>query len=125
MFSVSGNKGFSITFENGNTVSVQWGPGNYCDPVHPDGRGAGCDAPLKEEVWKSTTAEVAAWNSDGQWQNCGGDEVKGWLTPAEVLEFIQFVANNELDTSSPFASWDEEEEEEEEEPLTTLQQIPI
>ena len=114
MFSVSGNKGFSITFENGNTVSVQWGSGNYCDPVHPDGRGAGYDAPTKDEgAWKSTTAEVAAWNSDGEWHNCGGDQVKGWMTPAQVLEFVNFVANNELDTTNPFPTLDDYEDEEE------------
>ena len=114
MFSVSGNKGFSITFENGNTVSVQWGPGNYCDPVHPDGRGAGHNAPMKDEgAWKSTTAEVAAWNSDGDWHNCGGDQVKGWMTPAQVLEFISFVAKNELDTTNPFPTLDDYEDEEE------------
>ena len=31
MFSISGNRGFQMTFENGYTVSVQFGPGNYCD----------------------------------------------------------------------------------------------
>ena len=25
------NKGFRMTFPNGWTVSVQWGPGNYCE----------------------------------------------------------------------------------------------
>ena len=29
-------KGFRITFENGLTVSVQWGAGNYCDNHFPD-----------------------------------------------------------------------------------------
>ena len=77
-------------------------------------RGAAYDAPMKEGTWKATTAEVAAWNSDGEWQNCGGDQVKGWMTPAEVLEFINFVANNELDTTNPFPTLDDDYEDEEE-----------
>jgi hypothetical protein len=117
MFSATGNKGFSITFENGNTVSVQWGPANYCDPTHKDGRNASFDAPMttgaKGEPWNSETAEVAAWDSDGNWHNCGGDQVKGWLSPAEVVEFINFAASNSLNTSSPFGILDEDEDEDE------------
>ena len=56
---------------------------------------------------------VAKLNSDGEWHNCGGDQVKGWLTPDQVAEFIAFVANGELDTTNPFVWADEEEEEEE------------
>jgi len=109
MFSASGNKGFSITFENGNTVSVQWGPGNYCNPTHELGRGAAYNAPAEADRWESATAEVAAWNSQGEWHNCGGDQVKGWLKPDEVAAFIEFVANNKLDTSSPFSLDDDDD----------------
>jgi hypothetical protein len=31
MMKITAGKGFQITFANGYTVSVQWGPGNYCD----------------------------------------------------------------------------------------------
>ena len=113
MFSATGNKGFSITFENGNTVSVQWGPGNYCDS-----QGAAYDAPVKaiedNQPWTSGTAEVAAWDKDGKWHNCGHDQVKGWLSPAEVVEFLSFAANNELDIR-PVWSTDEDEDEDEDE----------
>ena len=112
MFSASGNKGFSITFENGNTVSVQWGPSNYCDPTCDEGRDAAHDAPQKSDAWKSETAEVAAWDKDGNWHNCGGDQVKGWLSPAEVVEFINFAANNKLDIRP---CWSEDEDEDEDE----------
>jgi len=39
-FRITDGKGFGITFENGWTVSVQFGPGNYCE--HYD-RGIGRD----------------------------------------------------------------------------------
>ena len=115
MFSSSHNKGFALTFANGNTVSVQWGPGNYCDPEHPKGREAGHDAPMKAQAWKSTTAEVAAWNADGDWHNFGSDQVEGWQSTDEVLKFVSFVASNKLNTESPHdADWDDEDEDEDE-----------
>ena len=112
MFSSSGNSGFKLTFENGNTVSVQWGTANYCNPTHPEGRSAGWNASMTcEGVWESTTAEVAAWNARGDWDNFGGDQVEGWQSTAEVLEFISFVANNELNTENPFSDdFDDEDE---------------
>jgi hypothetical protein len=111
MFVATGNKGFQITFENGNTVSVQWGPSNYCKPTDERGRGAPHKAPTEVPSWSATEVEVAAWDNKGSWHNCGGDQVKGWLTPEQVLEFMTFVANNELDTTNPFVRDDEEEEE--------------
>jgi hypothetical protein len=40
--------GFQMDFANGCTISVQFSKGNYCD----EGK---------------TTAEVAAWNGNGDW----------------------------------------------------------
>ncbi len=80
MFKTCSNKGFSIKFENGNTVSVQWGPQNYCDPTHREGRDADSREPMRGESWASETAEVAAWDSDGNWHHFGYDSVEGWRT---------------------------------------------
>jgi hypothetical protein len=84
------NKGFQLTFENGWTVSVQWGPGNYCDR---QSYGATFDAPLKGEtgLWDSNSAEVAAWNSEGEWLPFEYDTVKGWLSTDEVAAFVARV----------------------------------
>ena len=106
-------KGFSIKFENGNTVSVQWGPQNYCDPTHPEGRDADSREPMRAESWASETAEVAAWDSDGNWHHFGYDSVEGWRTGDQIAEFINFVANNKLATKSettpdPIYSYTEE-----------------
>jgi hypothetical protein len=93
-------KGFNMTFENGLTVSVQWGVGNYCDNQFPPDM----DFSYKEDA-KSTTAEVAVWNFDGVWANAadfletskvkfdpmGGDPV-GWLSADEVAKLIANVA---------------------------------
>ena len=38
MFKITRGTGFQMTFENGWTISVQFGYGNYCDNNrHPDG----------------------------------------------------------------------------------------
>jgi len=114
MFSSSHNKGFALTFANGNTVSVQWGPGNYCDPEHEKGRGVRLDAPSQTQVWKSATAEVAAWNAEGDWHNFEYDQVEGWQSADDVAGFISFVSSNELNTGKPPWTDDDDDEDEDE-----------
>ena len=92
MFSAVDNKGFTLSFTNGWTVSVQWGPGNYCEHRSV----SDFEAPSLVSTWESTTAEIAAWDKDKVWHNFGdgdGDEVKGYMTSIEVLEFINMIAN--------------------------------
>jgi len=67
-------QGFHMTFRNGNTVSVQFGRGNYADGG-------------------ITTAEIAAWDRNENWIRLPGwnDDVRGHCTPDEVAEFIQTI----------------------------------
>ena len=89
MFKITGKKGFHITFENGYTVSVQFGPGNYCDNYD---RGIG----YEDEVCGkdgSTTAEGAVWGPDGAMIDLGwGNTVSNHSSPAEVLELFVWAA---------------------------------
>lgn len=85
-FAISGRKGFHITFENGCTVSVQFGGGNYCENR---------DLPIDDHsVPKSRTAEIAGWDADGKWLPLEdwGDDVAGWQSPAAVLAYMNYVA---------------------------------
>jgi hypothetical protein len=66
-FTITQNKGFQITFANGWTASVQWGPFNYSDGA--------------------TSAEVARWHGDDD-----VDDVDGWRSPDEVARFIAETA---------------------------------
>lgn len=78
MIRVTSAHGFHMTFENGWTVSVQFGSINYCNnKFHTPGAG-GC-----------TNAEVAFWNDA-----IGGSmlEPEGWQTPDQVLVIMQKVA---------------------------------
>ena len=90
-FYICDSKGFHIGFANGWTVSVQFGPGNYCDNY--DQR-IGKD---EEKCGKqgSGTAECAILNPDRslvsipEW---GGDTVSNRSTPEDVLRYLQIAA---------------------------------
>ena len=83
---INGAKGYQMTFENGYCISVQYGPGNYCERQN-----AAYDAPDKalknNENWRSETAEVAIFNPDGTFDG----DVQGWLSTDEVAKLIRKV----------------------------------
>ena len=97
-FDTCGNHGFHICFENGYTISVQFGPGNYCEQYD-----ASFDAPKSQYFWQSNDAEVAVMykgefvtsqllseikeledHSDGQVISC--------VTPNEVAKIIAVIS---------------------------------
>ena len=84
MFSITDNKGFCISFNNGYTVSVQFGGGNYC---------SNRDLPMKDwgkSVPDSDTAETALMTKDG-FVEYQGDDVQGHMTPKCVLELLNYA----------------------------------
>ena len=91
-FQICGNRGFHVTFENGYTVSVQFGWGNYCSNRHaePD-----YDNPDRKP-WSSHDAETAVCGPDGVMlvrpSNPGGT-VQGWQSPADVLALMVWAAS--------------------------------
>lgn len=95
MFIVSQGKGFQMTFANKCTVSVQFGMGNYCDHYQLCADGDFAELQRKLGAQGSTTAEVAGWKPDGSWVHPEDwtDDVKGYLTADEVLEFMNWVAS--------------------------------
>lgn len=85
-FIITGGKGFRITFENGWAVSVQFGPGNYCE--NHDER-ISVESQLQCGAQGSMTAEVAVIHpTEGLIELPGGDTVLGYQTPKEVLELL-------------------------------------
>jgi len=117
MFRITQGKGFFMTFENGYTLSVQFGYGNYCANRGLERRlidkllnmplgnlvddYAQTQAKLGEEG--SATAEIAVWTEDGEGRNfCGQelgifkhDTVEGWCTPERVLEVMNIISKLE------------------------------
>lgn len=89
MFKITHGKGFHITFENGYTVSVQWGPGNYADNYYQSS-----DEAREAGEKGSETAECAVWHKDGdllEYEDWGGT-VSNHSTPAEVLKLLNWAA---------------------------------
>ena len=104
-----GPHGFRVNLPNGNTVSAQWGPMNYCQNRHGSMHEPQ-DFEAESRQYVCVNAEIAAWREarEGEtpytphdstvWHSFESrDQVKGWVSPEEALEFIDFAASNELD----------------------------
>lgn len=81
------SRGFWLTFENGWTLSIQFGQGNYC---------ANYDYGLRSQEWfeDCPTAEIAAWPPGGDmvhW-DVSGDSVLGHQNADQVLAHIEDVS---------------------------------
>lgn len=94
----SHNNGFTMTFENGYTVSVRWGWGNYCDNYHkgPVVSGAGnCFPPLtSSEFYECKTAEVAVWDFYKHFVSSPGvaGDVRAEMSSDDVAKLLADVA---------------------------------
>jgi hypothetical protein len=86
MFRITNNKGFQMTFENGWTISVQFGYGNYCSHRNHEST---------KEIHQCPNAEITIWGPDGQDYDFGGGDnnAKGYCSADEVATWIQFTAN--------------------------------
>jgi hypothetical protein len=99
MFATTRNKGFHITFDNGWTVSVQFGPGNYCEHHYKLNMAGmiGGTFNVPADGIESVDAEIAAWPEirDGveTWYKFpNGSCVQGNQNPAQVLAFLNKIA---------------------------------
>ncbi len=105
-------KGFQMEFDNGLTVSVMFGEGNYCQ--HRDAVGPstvqlyGDKEQLRSfyrKPWESNLAEVAVWRrSDKKWAHLktpweGGEDYcpdpLGWVTAEDVAKIIAYVGHKD------------------------------
>ena len=117
-----GNQGTQLTFSNGYTISVQWGPGNYAshksmpETIRNVANKSNKEflawyyAPRQQDKlmngWHSKTAEIAIWTGDGEdkeWKDVEtltnatydgtpSTDVKGWVTADEAAELIYTVS---------------------------------
>ena len=88
-FVATENKGFGMTFDNGFTISVQWGTFNYCEKKN---LGADSDEEMKTKRWESRSAEIAIYKDEKFIDIGEHDTVIGWLTPDEVAKAIEIVS---------------------------------
>jgi len=89
MITITGNKGYQMTFENGYTVSVQIGYYNYCDNAQL-GR-----ADSEEPMPACKNAETALIDENGKFIDYheNNDCVQRDMTPAMVLELMNYAQN--------------------------------
>ena len=88
------NKGYQMTFQNGITISVQFGTGNYCER-----RNSAYDRLTDDTapaIVASKDAEIAIWHKDSDtWfkfdSRNWNDQVKGWVSVQEVAEWISYI----------------------------------
>jgi hypothetical protein len=98
MLHISRGTGFILTFDNGWTVSVQFGSGNYCPNQYKPEKDI-----VNNGMCESSSAEIAAWwgtsELDSNWWvfNPRDKEgplhtVKGWCTSDVVADFISHIS---------------------------------
>ena len=92
------NKGFSLTFKNGITISVQFGSGNYCERKNLHSHYGSEMLNDTGGIIESSDAEIAIWDEDDNWFNFGSDTVRGWCSANEVARWIYIAStSNNID----------------------------
>lgn len=91
MLKITEGKGFQLTFINGLTISVQFGPMNYCSNKDLS---ADMFKTSQTPIVSSYDAEIAIWDSQGTWFNFGYDTVKGHCDPDTVGDWITYTQNS-------------------------------
>ncbi len=88
MITITRNKGFHLTFDNGLTISIQIGVGNYCSnrSLYKD-----FDFEQQQSITECNNAEIAIWDKDNIWFKFEGDTVKGWVKTEEIGIWIDKV----------------------------------
>jgi hypothetical protein len=92
MFVSNHNQGFTMKFENGWMISVQFSPDHHCSASfdkRPDGK-----RKQPSGRWASDTAEVGIFRANGSWLKGFGDGgVKGHCNADEVSGLIAMTAS--------------------------------
>lgn len=91
MFAITMSKGFRITFANGVTISVQFGPGNYCERYNSTFSDV---LDKNNQFWESPDAEVAILLPNGEFYRIQehGDVI-GRQSPEDVAKWIEVARN--------------------------------
>lgn len=86
---ITDGKGVQFTFENGITISIQIGQGNYSDNY---GWKGDYKPPTRENpLPASSKAEIAVWDEEGNWFDLNGDQVAGYVPVEKVLAFVEYL----------------------------------
>ena len=87
MFAITYGKGFHLTLANGWTISVQFGPGNYCEHYGSSSMREFCERPAPRRH-ESRDAEIAIWKGNGGMIDLNGDTVAARVSPDKVVSIL-------------------------------------
>ncbi len=96
MFRITFGKGFHIVFDNGITLSTQFGYGNYCDNNNKS------NDSHKPKHLSCDDCEIAIWDKDKKWitKNClidlgieNDDDVLGRVNMDRWLKILDWCKN--------------------------------
>ena len=98
MIKITKNSGYHVTFDNGWTVSVQWGPCSYGSNYNchsPKGVNW-IDAEKKAGEKGANTVEIAAWQDsiDDPWLRFGDDDVAPYVSTERVAAVMYYLSRN-------------------------------
>lgn len=83
------NRGMKMTFENGWTLSIQFGSANYCENRYISG------VPVNFPD-HCPNAEIAIFHSNGEWHTFDdGQQVKGWVKTDDIPHWIKVASELE------------------------------
>jgi hypothetical protein len=112
-FTSTQNKGFRIKFENGFSISVQWGTMNYCERKSFTNEAMLLNNPW----WKSQDAEIAVFKNNNEKNESDdtmlpigdNDSVIGWCSPEKVAQIMNIVSTskNEYEIIKRIKSWEQ------------------
>ena len=96
-----GNNGYSMTFENGYTVSVRWHKcwnyvtGRTLDTRYVYDKGSSWHVEMEAMATNSVDAEVAVMDAAGKFLKTpfnDTDTVIGWQSPNQVMKIMEWAA---------------------------------
>ena len=93
MFEINDNKGFHITFDNGYTVSVQFGLGNYCSNRRLEPKKYHHNQLPVPEAKTAETALMIMHERGTTFIPYKGDDVQGYQNAKDVLELLTYAEN--------------------------------
>ena len=82
-------KGIHLDLAGGWTVSIQWGPFNYCGDYPNNPKMLADDADKQADA--SEDCEIAIWDKNDRWINFGEDQVKGFVPVSKILWFVLWL----------------------------------
>ena len=106
-FSIQGGQGFQITFENGYTVSVQFGQYHYCSNKN---------LKRNDDVYTKDcrNAETAIFYKDTHpFHKHKGDDVQSYQSPKEVLETLKYAESLPNPEEEAYDIWEGAEDTDE------------